>query len=168
MSDNRKNKFLFDINNFDTPNEEEVQVIEEEIEVEPPPPTFSEDELEAARSIAYTNGFNEGKNEEKQQREQQITDTLQKISEDFSSLYAAETYRERQYEEESLKLSLEILTQLSPILRETLGEKNLKAILKDEIVKQSNQSEIVIEVSPDSTTDIDKYIETLWLSLIHI
>ncbi len=162
MSNNKKDKFLFNLNNFDTPDEEVVEVVEEEIEVEPPAPTFSEDELEAARSIAYTKGFNEGQNEAQQQREQQITETLQKISEDFSALYAAETYRERQYEEESLKLSLEILTQLSPILRETLGEDNLKAILKDEIVKQSNQSEILIEVNPDSATDIGGYIETLW------
>ena len=38
--------FLFDLNNFDTPQEEEIEIIEEEVEVEPPPPMFSEDELE--------------------------------------------------------------------------------------------------------------------------
>ena len=61
---NKANKFLFDLNNFDMPEPEE-EVIEEEIDLEPPPPTFSEDDLEAAKAVAHATGRNEGIEEEK-------------------------------------------------------------------------------------------------------
>ena len=155
-----KNKFLFDLNNFDAPDVEEI--IEEEIEAPPPLPTFTEDELDAARASAHNSGVIEGRNNEKENRDQEIADILQKISENFSSLFAAETYREKQYEEESLRLALEILNQLAPTLQDVLGKENLKATLKDTLLKQSNQSEISIEVHPDCATEIDGYIETIW------
>lgn len=160
---NNSNKFLFDLNNFDQPEEEEVIVEEiEEVDVEPPPPTFSEDELEAAKAVAHASGRNEGLLEERERREQFISDTLQKISESFSTLFAAEIYRERQYEEESLKLGLEIIKLLAPSLTDRLGQEALKNSLQKVLKAQSGQSEIRIEVHPESASEIDAVIETIW------
>ncbi len=158
---NDKKKFLFDLNNFDTPNEPEP-IIEEEIEIEPPPPMFSEDEMDATRAVAHSNGMAQGRNEEKLSREERVAETLNKIAEEFSSLYAAETYREKQYEEESLKLCLEILKQTAPTLQNLLGMEALKGVLKEELLKQGNQSEIKIEVSAECVTEIDAFINTIW------
>lgn len=158
----KNNKFLFDLNNFDLPQEEEIIIEEEEIEVEPPPPTFSEDELEASKAVAHASGRNEGILEERGKREQFIAYTLNKISENFSSLFAAEIYRERQYEEESLKLALEIVDLLAPSLNDRLGEEALKNSLKDVLSSQSEQSEIRIEVHPETAAEIDAVIETIW------
>lgn len=157
---NKNQKFLFDLNNFDAPDEDEI--IEEEIEVEPPPPTFSEDELEAAKAIAHSSGRTEGIQEEKSRREQSVADLLQTISENFSSLFAAEMYRERQYEEEALKLSLEIVKLLAPSLRDTLGKEALKSALQDVLQKQSAQTEVRIEVHPDMANDLDAVLEAIW------
>lgn len=157
---NKPNKFLFDLNNFDAPEEEEEII--EEIEAEPPPPTFSEDELATAKAMAHATGRTEGIQEEKESREQFVTDVLKTISDDFSTLFAAETYRERQYEEESLRLSLEVLDLLAPSLKTRLGEEALKNALKEILTKQSDQSEIRVEVHPDTANDIDKLIESIW------
>ena len=51
---------MFDLHNFD-PIDVVEEVIEEVIEeVEPPPPTFSTEELEAAKEMAFENGRQKG------------------------------------------------------------------------------------------------------------
>lgn len=158
---NNTNKFLFDLNNFDAPNKEEV-IIEEEVYVEPPPPMFSEDELEAAKAVAHATGRNEGMLEERSRREQQISNSLKAISESFSTLFAAEIFRDRQYEEEALHLALKVIDILAPSLQTRLGEEALKKALSDVLKSQSGQTEIKVEVHPECATDIDKMIEEIW------
>lgn len=157
----KTNRFYFDLNNFDAPEEVE-EIVEELEEVEPPPPTFSEEELEAAKAVAHAAGRSEGIQEERARREQFVAENLKTISENFSSLFAAETYREKQYEEESLKLALEIINTIAPSLNNRLGEEALKNALHKILKNQSEQSEIIIEVHPETTADIDTLIETIW------
>jgi flagellar assembly protein FliH len=158
---NNTNKFLFDLNNFDAPDVVE-EIIEEEIEVEPPPPMFSEDDLEATKAVAHATGRNEGMQEESAKREQQIADALSNVSKSFSTLFAAEIYREKQYEEESLKLALEVIDRLAPSLQTRLGAEALKTALSDVLKTQNEQAEIKIEVHPELSNDIDKLIENIW------
>lgn len=155
-------KFLFDKNNFDLPEEEEEIIIEEEIYVEPPPPTFSEDDLEASKAVAHAAGRNEGIIEERQKREEFISQVLKSIADNFSDLFAAETYRERQYEEEALRLALKVIDLLAPSLNNRLGEEALKIALKNVLKSQSEQSEIRIDVHPESTSEIDALIASIW------
>jgi flagellar assembly protein FliH len=159
---NNTNKFLFDLNNFDAPDIIEEEIVEEEIEIAPPPPMFSEDDLEATKAVAHATGRNEGMQEERTKREQQIADALTQLVTNFSTLFAAETYREKQYEEESLKLSLEIIDRLAPSLQTRLGAEALKTALSSALKTQSEQAEIKIEVHPEMANDIDKLIEDIW------
>ena len=155
------NKFLFDLNNFDAPEEEAI--IEEEIEnIEPPPPTFSEEELETAKAVAHAAGRNEGLLEERGRREQLVADNLKKIADNFSTLFANEIYREKQYEEEALKLAIQIIEIVAPSLNNRLGQEALRQALQDVLKSQSEQSEILVEVHPESAADIDSLIESIW------
>ena len=163
MNDPKK-KFLFDLNNFDAGNEANNEPVEElvEEEIEPPAPTFSEEELEASKTVAHSMGITEGLSQARDERDQEIAATLKTISDSFSSLFAAETYRERQYEEEAIKLGIRLITILAPSLNDSLGEHALKSALMDVLKKQSKQSELRLEVTPESAPDVDKFIETLW------
>jgi flagellar assembly protein FliH len=154
------NKFLFDLNNFDAPEKEDI--LEEIEDIEPPPPTFSEEELETAKAVAHAAGRNEGLQEERGRREQFVADTLKRISDNFSTLFAAETYRERQYEEEALRLALQVIETIAPSLNNRLGQEALKHALKNVLKSQSEHSEIIIEVHPETASDIDTLIETIW------
>jgi flagellar assembly protein FliH len=159
----KSNKFLFDLNNFDAPEEEEIIENEEEIEeLEPPPPTFSEEELETAKAVSHAAGRSEGIKEERARREQFVAESLKTITDNFSTLFAAEIYREKQYEEESLKLALQIIDMVAPSLSSRLGYEALKQTLKDVIKSQSEQSEIIIEVNPEYAADIDSLMEDMW------
>lgn len=159
---NKATRFYFDLNNFDAPEIEEEEIIEEPEEVEPPPPTFSEEELEAAKAVSHAGGRSEGIQEERARREQMVADNLKAISENFSSLFAAETYREKQYEEEALKLALQIIDMVAPSLNTRLGEEALKGTLLKTLKDQSEQSEIIVEVHPETASDIDSLIESIW------
>jgi flagellar assembly protein FliH len=160
----KNNKFLFDLNDFNTPDEamEEETIIEEEVFVEPPPPTFSEDDLEAAKTIAHASGRMEGMNEEKEKRDQKIVDLLEEIKTNFSSLHASETYREKQYEEESLRLALGVIHKLAPSLQSKLGKEALQSALENTLTSQTGHTEIRVEVHPDMASDIDALIEGIW------
>lgn len=158
----QNNKFLFNLNNFDAPEEAVEEIIEEEIEQEPPPPTFSEDDLEAAKAIAHAGGVREGIAEEKARREQKTSELLEKIADNFSSLFAAEQYREKQYEEESVRLAIETLNIALPALASKIESETLQSVIKQNLQKQAEQSEIIIELNPDDTADIEKMLGVLW------
>ncbi len=161
-NNNSSHKFLFDLNKFDADEPEEEIIAEEEVFVEPPAPTFTEDDLEAAKAVAHNQGKAEGQRDEHAKREQYLADNLKKIGESFESLFAAELYREKQYEEEFIRLSLQILEQLAPTLVNQFGQDTLKQIIKETLETQADQSEIRIEVHPDYAADIDQFIETIW------
>lgn len=159
---NQNKKFFFDLNNFDAPDEVVEEIVEEVIEQEPPPPTFTEDELEAAKATAHAAGVREGMADEKSKREQKTLEVLEKIAENFSSLFAAEQYRERLYEEEAIKLTLETLNIAVPALSPKIGSETIETVIRKNLQKQSEQSEIIIELSPDDIHNIKKMMETMW------
>lgn len=159
---NSSHKFLFDLNKFDSDAPKEEAIVEEEVFVDPPAPTFTEDDLEAAKAIAHNQGKAEGQRQEHAKREQYLADNLKKIGESFEALFAAELYREKQYEEESIRLSLKILEQLAPTLSTYFGQETLKQKIKETLETQADQSEIRIEVHPDYASDIDQFIEDIW------
>ncbi len=160
---NSNNKFLFDLNNFDT-EEVEAEIVEESVQEDlpPPPPTFSEDELESAKIIAHEKGRLEGIKEERGIRETTVKEILEAISKNFSNLFAKEQLRENIYEEESLKLGLALIDALAPTLEKNLGIETLKAVITDAIKHQSKKAEIRIEVAPDNVAEIGHAIEAIW------
>jgi len=157
------NKFLFDIHNFDEPDPApEDDIIIEEPPAEPPAPTFSEEELEAAKASAHAQGVQEGIAQERQSREEKVQNLLSQITENFSSLFAAERYREKEYEEEAVQLAAALLAQLSPVFIEKQGKENLIFILKKTLHQFEDKGEIAISVHPDSTQEIDALFAQSW------
>ncbi len=152
-------KFLFNQHIFDEPDIED-----EEIEP-PPPPTFSEAELETMRKTTHEKAFADGKQEGIQQettsREQQIAQTLQKISHDGGLLFAAELERDRLFEKEVLSTTLAIFDKLFPEYTKEQGFKELAGSIKTILRKQEEQSIINIDVHPDMVEGIKEFISKL-------
>ena len=116
-------KFFFDLHDFSDPN------AAEEIEEELPPPVFNEEQLEAARREAHALGRQAGLDEAAASREQLVANMLRNISESFSKLFASEHIREKQFEQESVKLALEMLEKLFPDLNEKIGQSEIKNMI---------------------------------------
>ena len=150
-------KFLFDLNSFDEP---------EPVEPEDLPPTFSEDELAAARATSHEQGYTEGKAEGTrlavQSREQLTANTLRSISESFAVLFAAEYEREAVYERESLRLALAALDKLFPLLNSRFGPEEVRTIILNVLQSRSRQSAVTIEVSAEDAPHVESLLAGHW------
>ncbi len=152
-------KFLFDLRSFDEPEPEPEEVV-------PPPPSFSEEELAAARTEEHTRGYAEGKLEGNrlavQSREQLTANTLRAISESFTMLFAAEYDREKTYEYEAVRLTLETIRKLFPVLNERFGQKEIHDVILKVLRTRGRQSVITIEVSPDDAHSVEELLAGHW------
>lgn len=146
-------KFLFDKHIFDAPEKEE-----EQIDLPPPPPVFSEEELAVAKDMAFEQGRQKGDRDQIESREQFVAETLAKIADSFSHLFAAETLRENIFERESLRLSIETLDLLFPLLNEKLGHEEVTRIIRKTLTDHKKTKEIIIRVPPGLKAEIEVLI----------
>jgi flagellar assembly protein FliH len=146
-------KFLFDINIFDAPPKEEIDE-----NLPPPPPVFSEDELEAARDVAFEKGRQQGQKEQRESREQFVAQVLETIAQKFSHLFAAEMIRDNIYEKEAVRLAISVLDILSPLLRERLGAEEVKVVIEKTLTDHRKTKEIIIRVPEGLKSEIDVMI----------
>ncbi|PZQ44557.1 MAG: flagellar protein FlbE [Micavibrio aeruginosavorus] len=155
---NQDRKFFFDKNIFDAPPKNEEEVVED---LPPPPPTFSEEELSAAKDIAFEQGRQLGQKEQIESREQFVAQSLEKIAENFSRLFAAETMRENIFEKEALRLGVMIVDLLFPSLNERVGHgEALKAIEKT-LAEHRKTKEIKICVPAGLKGEVETLISRL-------
>lgn len=159
-------KFFFDKHIFDAPEKEEIAE-----DLPPPPPTFSEDELSAAKDMSFEQGRMQGQREQVESREQFVAVTLDTIAQNFSHLFAAETIRESIFEKESLRLVLAALDLLSPLVRERLGAEDVRKVIEETLSAHRKTKEITIRVPQGLKGEIetlitrirrDEHDEVLW------
>lgn len=148
-------RFHFDMHNFDE------EYVDPNIEEEPPPPTFSEEELEAAKLQAFQAGKQEGLEESRKSREQEIARILQEIITQIPPLFQAESTRETTYELEAVKLTYAVFKKLFPVYEKAYGFAELTGIMGDILEKNKGQANIIVAVHPDAVEDVSKHIETI-------
>lgn len=150
-------KFLFDQNIFDEPEQEE-----EVIEAPPPPPVFSEEELETVRHTtyekAYACGKQDGITQETSSREQTIAHILQTIADEATLLFSAEHERDRLFEKEVISTTLAIFEKLFPLYSKSKGSEEMANAIGNVLRKQEDQSIITIDVHPDMVESIQEHI----------
>lgn len=153
---NKDKKFKFDMHNFD----EEVYVDPNQ-EEEPPAPTFSEEELAAAKAEAFAQGKQEGITESKASIEQKISQLLENLTTQYRPFYDAENAREKIYEIESVKLCYAVCKKLFPLYEKKHGQEELKAAISQVLTKHQGQNKISITVNPDAQSAIEEHLNTI-------
>ena len=154
MADNIEvKKFLFDSNRFDAPDEDEND--------EPELPSFSEDELEQAKKIAFEQGKSQGLKEAEASREKHVSILTETIMTDVKNLFSSEQDRDKLYEEEAVRLSAQIFHTLFPTIEEKHGIDEIKRVVKDVLTSQSEQPSIIIEVNTEYKSDIENTVAQL-------
>jgi flagellar assembly protein FliH len=149
----RDKKFLFDKHIFDAPEPEEIAE-----DLPPPPPVFSEDELAAAKDMAFEQGRLQGQKEQVESREQFVAVTLDTIAQNFSKLFAAEAIRESIFEKESLRLAIAALDLLSPLVRERLGGDEVRKVIEETLSAHRKTKEIAIRVPQGMKGEIEALV----------
>lgn len=151
----RAQKFLFDLNCFDDGYVEEV------IPEEPPPPTFSEEELAEAERAAHERGRREALAEAAASREKHVADLLGTISRSFSSLFGAEAERAARYETEAVIVARAVFSRLFPALNARHGLEEVASMIAGAMENRRGGGEIVLEIHPDYRGDIEKRLESV-------
>ena len=154
MSMSKERKFLFDTNNFDQPDQPDV----EEVYIEPPP-IFSLDELGFARDEAFEKGRLAGLQEAKSLREQYIAELVDKISQELKFLSGAENYRAAIYEREVLSLTETIFRALFPYFTQNHGTAEITSVISNVLVNHTEQSSITIEIPEDDLEEIENHFK---------
>ncbi|HEY8192148.1 MAG TPA: flagellar protein FlbE [Alphaproteobacteria bacterium] len=152
-------KFFFDQHCFDDGYVEEPEF------VEPAPPTFSEAELETARQESYARGKKDGLEEARISREKIVADLIKKISSEFTTLFAAESARNAQYEAESVYLARAAFSRMFPGLNEKHGLQEVERIIIQTLEHLRSLPEIVIEVHQDYVESVQAHIASTTESL---
>lgn len=152
MSDIKK--FMFDLNDFD-----EEAIAKKKEEEENAPPTFSEEELDAARAEGFQKGKLSGIDEERASLNQQILNTMQAFKPHITELLSNEELRNKRFVDDSIAISLDALRKVFPEIYNIAHLEALKTYLKNALSEQQKISRLIIYVHPDTEKDISKYID---------
>lgn len=145
-------KFLFDLHNFDVPDEPE------EDEDLPPPPTFYQEDIEKAMKDGYQQGKLDGVVEAEGKREQFVAQILETISKETPSLFHNEKIRYDTFEKEVLLLSKALFEAILPTLKNSFAIYEIEKLIKNTLETHQDVPEIIIEVHPEYKTDVEKHV----------
>jgi flagellar assembly protein FliH len=159
-------KFLFD-HSFDTKMPKAVEEADEEnekpeeTEPEEVVPTFSEEEMEAARDEAFAKGKEEGINEAAAATERDILASLQKLNEQFTGLYEAREVAETSILDSAVSVAAGITAKVFPALNEqgALGEIERMVVLA--MGKIIEEPSVTISIHPDLEAQLNERIASL-------
>lgn len=147
-------KYMFDLNNFDEP-----EIEEPEVEDIPPPPTFSEEELEQAKKEAFDKGKKEGIKESKESRDEYIGKILEEIKTQFEILRKSEQERNAVFEKEAVSLCSTILSHSFSYIESVYGLQETMHIIEKVLNSHLEEGPITIDVCPDEKDDIEEKIK---------
>ncbi len=143
MSDAKK--FLFNTRDFSDQALEAARVARENA---PKVITYSEAELEAARSKSYRQGIEEGMRQQKESIEQNLVTMMSVIGVKINELLVAEAVRDVQFERDAVALSTALLLRVYPVLEEKIGSDQLTSDLEELLVQARGQEEVILFVHP--------------------
>lgn len=116
---------------------------------EPPPPSFSEQELADAKQKSSAEGRQQGLKEAEGSQLKLTAQVLEQVRKQLVTLTAAEAEREKLFEQETLALCLSIFERLFPVYNKTVGFEELKQSISDIIKQQEGQNQVTVIVTPD-------------------
>lgn len=146
-------KFLFD-RSFDEEEELDEEEIEEEVEEAEPEvivPTFSEEEMKAAREEAFASGKEEGINEAAAATEREIVGALEKLGGKFGELFKSQEEADSSILESAISVAVAITRKVFPTLNEQNALKEIERMVTLTMEKILEEPRIIVYVNPELT-----------------
>ncbi len=150
-------KFLFDTS-FETEDLGDAAVKPVR---KPPPPKFSEEDLERARAEGHSSGKEIGAQEAMQSIEQQISQTVSAISEQLGGLSQAQTESNERQGRETLEVALTVVRKIFPHLAGRHGLAEIESVVRDCLERLRDEPRIVIRVADDMLDPVEARIGEL-------
>jgi len=157
-------KFLFDTD-FDEeePPEEKDESPDEEEAAEPEVivPTFSEEEMQAAREESFAAGKAEGVSEAAEATERRIADLLEKLNQQFGGLFRAQEEADTAILENAIAVACGIVRKVFPALNDQGGLAEVERIVAVSLEKVLEEPEVTLSVNPDIEAALNQRLGTL-------
>ena len=141
-------KYFFDLNNFDQPEVPEIDP-----DLPPPPPVFSVEEMELARTESFSEGRLAGITAEKTSREHYIAAQVATLNTEVRALILAEQMREKRFEREVVSLCRNLVAKLFPQLAVREGVAEIEAVI-ERVLAAQDSAKIHIEVPMADVEDV--------------
>lgn len=155
-------KYLFDDLDFDLEEQRRLEEIERaKLPVEPPPPTFSEEELAAARNTAFTQGRAAGYADAVNDHTAVIMGVVQALQADIAGLMQAEQQRQLAYNEAAIEIAGAMLRRLFPELASVNGLAEIQAVIATTLRERSEDPRLVIRVADGVLDIVQEQIDAL-------
>jgi flagellar assembly protein FliH len=146
-------KFLFD-RSFDEEEELIEEEVEEEVEEAEPEvivPTFSEEEMKAAREQAFASGKEEGINEAAAATEREIVGILEKLGGKFGEIFKSQEEADASILESAISVAVAITRKVFPTLNERNALKEIERMVTLTMEKILEEPRIIVHVNPELT-----------------
>ncbi len=157
-------KFMFD-RSFDVggaePAKVEVEEISEEEEPEIVEPSFSEQELEAAKQEAFAQGKEEALKESATAIEKQMVDMTQSIGEKLDGLIVGQLIANKDIFSDAISVSQAITKKAFPCLGIEQGMKEVEFIIRDILTQVLEEPRVIIHVHPNLEELLRQRIEQI-------
>ena len=156
-------KFIFetDFDNFQAPKPKQDEIVEEADPVREEAPTYSEDELNAARDEALAAGRQEGANESADANERKITDALAAIEGGLSELFRIQ----EEANDSMLKGAIFVATTFARKMFPDLNRKNALGEVENLVVttmeRVMEEPKVTVHVAEELRPGLEKRIDSL-------
>lgn len=150
-------KFLFD-HSFDVERKSERKRKAEE--EKPPEPTFSKEELEAARQDGYAKGMTAGAQEAASRLEAATRELLENIGGQLPALSADQAQANDRLQRDGAKVAATIARKILPGYAAQHGTDELTALVTQCLRTLVSQPKIVVRVSPSQVGPITEHLES--------
>jgi|GEM_PF-1546007 len=132
-----------------------------ELDKTPPPPTFSEEELQAAQAAAWQEGHQTGLADAQKQNEAHVLALLENLGAQISGMHVHQDLANERIAAELTGFALEICRRILPTFIDSHGGDEVRALLGECLEKITPASRILITVSPDTATLLEPQMDAL-------
>lgn len=159
-------KFLFETS-FDAPAQPEEPAIEEAGEQPdaPAPPQHSEEELAQARREAYQSGLEAGREQTEaelvQQQEASLEASLSELNRQLAALMPRIDASFERARNDAIRAGVQVVQKLFPHLVEQQGDREIRALLEDSLMRLMEEPRIVIRVHDSQLDTLRAQMETI-------
>ena len=120
-----------------------------EVEEEPPAPTFSEEELQAAKQDGYNTGHADGIHEAIAGLEHRIAESLDVATTAFSRLTAAQAEANKQIALDGLRLAATVVEKMMPELVRRHGVEEIESAVAEVLENIIDEPSVTVTVHED-------------------
>jgi flagellar assembly protein FliH len=144
-------KFMFDTS-FDAPMHpkaaeiSEPETVVEQVPEEPPPPVFSEEEVNFAREEAFAQGREEGLREAESSRSWAEAGALKLIADALARVSEDQTKANEANQKAAIEVALAIVRKLSPELAKKGALEEVSGVVRECLMILGNEQRVIVRV----------------------